>query len=131
MIEEISNLIRQKGPMGILPNELPEKEFEYLHKLSSEFIDDEDKGPDKFSALALCVITILSHQQNYPEKIAIKPDDLMEHMHLYSVAILFENMGRKTDAKIEPPTIDNIFDENRMVEISSESLAKLKKRKSI
>jgi len=131
VLKTISHLIEQKGALGIMPNNLPEKEFEYIYALSSKFIEeDDDKSPDKYSVLALCVISILSQQQNYPEKIAIHPDDLMKNMHLYCVAMMLENMGRKTDAKTGPPTIHNIFDENRMVEVPGETFAKLKAKKA-
>lgn len=41
----------------------------------------------------------------------------MNAIDLYSIAIGAEEVTRKTDVRIEPPTLDNIFDEKRNLSI--------------
>ena len=50
-----------------------------------------------------------------PTQLEVAVSTLMSHLHCYILALAAERVSRDTDIWIEPPTLANLFDEEREV----------------
>src|SRR3990172_12817809 len=109
----------QKDVKGLLPQNLSDKWLEILSDEAQEFINiqegvlQEEKAST--SALFIAVLTILQHQQGNKERTEVAEEELIRSMQNYIIALSAEEISRKTDIKVEPPTLKNIFRNDRQV----------------
>ena len=61
------------------------------------------------------MLVILLEQRGHPDKLDVAVSMLMRHLHCYILALAAERVSRDTAIWIEPPTLANIFDEEREV----------------
>ena len=61
------------------------------------------------------VLVFLMAQRGHPDTLEVAVSTLMTHLHCYILALVAERVSRDTDIWVEPPTLANIFDEEREV----------------
>jgi hypothetical protein len=80
----------------------------------------ENHNPDEkstMSALLISVLTILEYQKGNIGTVEVAPEELIRCFQNYIVALSAEEISRKTDIKVEPPTLENIFRDDRQVKV--------------
>jgi len=55
------------------------------------------------------------HSVGHPDQLDVAVSTLMSHLHCYILALAAERVSRDTDIWVEPPTLANIFDEEREI----------------
>ena len=111
----------QQDVKGLLPQNLSDKWLEILSDEAQEFINiqegvlQEEKAST--SALFIAVLTILQHQQGNKRSVEITPEELIRAFQNYIIALSAEEISRKTEIKVEPPTLKNIFRNDRQVKV--------------
>jgi hypothetical protein len=112
--EQFSNEVLTQGAAAVLPQNLPER---WLHALLEEAdIFQASDGTDvdnTCAGLLSAVLMILSAQHGYPETLEIPGETLMRSLSYYIITITAESVSRHTDIWVEPPTLENIFQEDR------------------
>jgi len=58
---------------------------------------------------------VLMAQRGHPAQPEVAVSTLMSHLHCYILALAAERVSRDTDIWLEPPTLANLFDEQREV----------------
>jgi hypothetical protein len=118
----------QKDVNGLLPQNLSDKWLEILSEEGEEFVNLQNGLPPNeeitMSALLISVLTILQHQQGNKERIEVAEEELIRAMRNYVIALAAEEISRKTDIKVEPPTLRNIFRDDRQVKVHYTGAAK-------
>ena len=64
----------------------------------------------------------LMAQRGHPDQLEVAVSTLLRHLHCYLLALAAERVSRHTDLWIEPPTVANIFDEEREVRARRRSI---------
>ena len=113
----------QKDIKGLLPQNLSDEwldvlsgeAHEYISKMNNESLPSEEEAST--SALFIAVVAILNHQHGNKGSFEIAPEELMRCIQNYIVALSTEEISRKTDVKVEPPTLKNIFRDDRRVKV--------------
>jgi hypothetical protein len=54
-------------------------------------------------------------QRGHPDQLDVTVSTLMNHLHCYILALAAERVSRDTEIWLEPPTLANLFDEEREV----------------
>jgi hypothetical protein len=118
----------QKDVKCLLPQNLSDKWLEILSDEAKEFINIQNGLPANeniiMSALLISVLTILEHQKGKKGTVEVVPEELIRAMQNYIVALSAEEISRKTDIKVEPPTLENIFRDDRQVKVHYTGAAK-------
>ena len=65
------------------------------------------------AGLLSAVILILSQHSGYPDQMEIPVTTLLRCMSYYVMTLAGEMVSRHTDMWVEPPTLENIFHEDR------------------
>ena len=111
----------QKDVKGLLPQNLSDEWLEILSEEAEEFINFQEGLPtdekSTMSALVITVLTILQHQQGNKKRIKVTSEELVRAFQNYIIALSAEEISRKTDIKVEPPTLKNIFRNDRKVKV--------------
>ena len=66
---------------------------------------------------------MLMQQSGDPSKLEMALSTLLRYMHYYVITLSAETISRKTDIWVEPPTLENIFSEDRVVKCMRKSIA--------
>jgi hypothetical protein len=118
----------QKDVKGLLPQNLSDKWLEILSDEAQEFINIQEgvltEEKTMMSALFIAVLTILEHQKGKKGSVEVTPEELIRSIQNYIIALAAEEISRKTYIKVEPPTIENIFRNNRQVKVHYTGAAK-------
>ncbi len=123
MLKKLSKVYKRKGAKGLLPHKLPDDVFNYMLSNVDKFLDGELEEENKgFSCIFFCVLMILNHQNGDTGEFQLPPEELFEAMQNYCIALTMEEVNKKTDMKTTPPTVFNILDSKRQVEISSDAV---------
>ena len=61
------------------------------------------------------VLVVLMEQRGHPDQLDVAVSTLMSHLHCYILALAAERVSRDTEIWLEPPTLANLFDEEREV----------------
>jgi hypothetical protein len=65
---------------------------------------------------------MLMQQSGDPSKLEIALSTLLRYMNYYVITLSAETISRKTDIWVEPPTLENIFSEDRVVKCMRKSI---------
>ncbi|HLC17027.1 MAG TPA: hypothetical protein VJL89_12465 [Thermodesulfovibrionia bacterium] len=118
----------QKDVKGLLPQNLSDEWLEILSEEAEEFINFQEGLPtdekSTMSALVITVLTILQHQQGNKKRIKVTSEELVRAFQNYIIALSAEEISRKTEIKVEPPTLENIFSNDRQVKVRYTGAAK-------
>ena len=120
-INKLLKLIKKNGIKCLLPQNLTD---EILHRMIQEAdaIDNDTTDEIPSSSLLLAILHLASGSKITKQmEITIPEEQLMDYFSLYVTAIRLELMKRKGDITISDnslPTLNNIFDKNRKMDIS-------------
>ena len=112
--EQFSTEVLQRGASAVLPQHLPERwlntlleEAEILQQEGSDTVEDTCAG------LLSAVLVLYSAQHGHPDTMEIAATTLLRYMSYYIITLSAESVSRHTDIWVEPPTLENIFQEER------------------
>jgi hypothetical protein len=127
-IKQFVNEVVQKDVKGLLPQNLSDRWLDVLSEEAEDFINiQEGILPDEkttMSALVISVLTILEHQKGKKGSVEVTQEELIRCFQNYIVALSAEEISRTTDIKVEPPTLENIFRDDRQVKVHYTGAAK-------
>ncbi len=120
MIQRLAEVYDKNGAEALLPQNLPEDVYDFLQEQADPFIADELGEEDAgFACLLFCVLMILDYQNGgNGGEVEVPVEGLHRHMERYCFTLALESITRITDQKVERATLQNIFDEDRQVEIT-------------
>ena len=112
--EQFSNEVLTQGAAAVLPQNLPEYWLNALLEEAEIFREGDGSDMDNTCAgLLSAVLVIFSAQSGYPEKMEIPGETLMRSLDYYIITITAETVSRHSDIWVEPPTLENIFQDDR------------------
>ena len=117
---QFSTEVLRRGAAAVLPQHLPDH---WLDALLAEadmlapaaWGPQEDRVHESCAGLLGAVLVVLMEQRGHPDQLEVAVSTLMSHLHCYILALSAERVSRDTDIRVEPPTLVNIFDEEREV----------------
>ena len=118
---QFSTEVLQRGAAAVLPQNLPDRWLNALLEEADLFAPGEwdpeegDSVDDCCAGLLGAVLVVLMAQRGHPDKLEVAASTLMSHLHCYILALSAERVSRDTDIRVEPPTLVNLFDEEREV----------------
>jgi hypothetical protein len=119
---QFSAEVLRHGAAAVLPQHLPDRWLDALLEeadlLAPGEWDSEEGNSvhDCCAGLLGAVLMILMAQRSpNPDQLEVAVSTLMSHLHCYILALAAERVSRDTDTWLEPPTLANIFDEEREV----------------
>ena len=118
---QFSAEVLQRGAAAVLPQHLPDHWLDALLEeaelLAPEAWDpqEEDRVHECCAGLLGAVLVVLMAQRGHPDQLEVTVSTLMNHLHCYMLALAAERVSRDTDIWLEPPTLANLFDEQREV----------------
>ena len=119
--------VLQRGAAAVLPQHLPDHWLDALlaeaELLAPEAGDlqENDRVQECCAGLLGAVLVVLMAQRGHPDQLEVAVSTLMNHLHCYILALAAERVSRDTDIWLEPPTLANIFDEERAVQAKRRS----------
>ena len=122
LLSKFGNEVLSKGAEAVLPHNLTSEWLSRLQKMADDFIDvNFDDGQCKYEnyrvdpILSACVTEITSYQnEGYSD---IKERDMFEKLTMYALSVTIESVNKKADLGLGQPTLDNIFDRNRFLQL--------------
>ena len=118
---QFSTEVLWRGATAVLPQNIPDRWLDALLEEADLFAPgepDPEEGhhvEDCCAGLLGAVLVVLMEQRGHPDQLEVAASTLMSHMHCYILALSAESVSRHTDIWVEPPTVANIFDEEREV----------------
>jgi hypothetical protein len=123
LLSKFANEVLSEGPSAVLPQNLSLEWLVKIQKMADDFLDlnfvsnnCEDVGDSVDPILSACVSEILTyHQEGTTE---ISADDLIKKITIYAIQITIETIRRQSGIAVDHPSLEDIFDLNRMTELS-------------
>ena len=118
---QFSAEVLQRGAAAVLPQHLSDRWLDALLEeaelLAPEAWDplEDDRVQECCAGLLDAVLVVLMAQRGHPDRQEEAVSTLMNHLHCYILALAAERVSRDTDIWLEPPTLANLFDEEREV----------------
>lgn len=128
MLNEFIDEVTSQGAEAVLPQNLSDAWLDNLYAASVDFLrtaaaeeppeaSDEEMFEDEESMLLLtAVVEILQYQRAYHADMAFAEGELFEPISCYALSIVFEYLARKVQMEIAPPTLETIFDQDRVID---------------
>ncbi len=124
LLSRFANEVLSKGPSALLPQNLSLEWLTKVQKMVDDFLDInfvsnncEDVGDSVDPILSACVYEILGHHQEGTTEISA--DDLIKKITIYAIQITIETIRRQSGIAVDHPSLENIFDLNRLMELSN------------
>src|SRR5262249_3408219 len=118
---QFSAEVLRRGAAAGLPQHLPDPwlggrlgEAEVLAH-EAWHAQEEESVRECCAGLLVAVLVVLMEQRGHPDQLEVAVSTLMSHLHCYMLALAAERVSRDTDIWLEPPTLANLFDEQREV----------------
>ena len=118
---QFSAEVLQRGAAAVLPQHLSDRWLDALLEeaelLAPEAWDpqEDDRVHECCAGLLGAVLVVLMAQRGHPDQLEVAVSTLMSHLHCYILALAAERVSRDTEIWLEPPTLANLFDEEREV----------------
>ena len=116
-LEEVST----KGAEAVLPQHLSDAWLAALLEEGNALTEGESEE-EPCAGLLAAVLKILDYQSGAPfargEPLEVSTQALLSSINYYVLCLAMEEVSRRTDIKAEPPTLDNMFQEDREVAFS-------------
>ena len=123
LLSKFANEVLSKGPSALLPQNLSLEWLVKIQKMADDFLDlnfvsnnCEDVGNRADPILTACVSEILNHHQEGTTEIS--EDDLIKKTTIYAIQITIETIRRQSGIAVDHPSLEDIFDLNRLSELS-------------
>ena len=119
---QFSAEVLQRGAAAVLPQHLSDRWLDALLEeaelLAPEAWDpqEDDRVQECCAGLLGAVLVVLMAQRGHPDQLEVAVSTLMSHLHCYILALAAERVSRDTEIWVEPPTLENLFDEEREVQ---------------
>ncbi len=131
MINQFIDQVISKGADAALPQNLNEEWLDKIYIAAKNFLktaagntpdqsDAEFLGDDNSLIMLSAVTDIAQHQKGYsPDEktFELPEEELFEYISCYSLSVIIESIVRETEIDIEPPTLESIFDRERLFEV--------------
>jgi hypothetical protein len=118
-VQKLLKLIKKNGIKCLLPQNLTD-EILYRMIREADAIDNDSTEETPSSGLLIAILHLESKSIKKGIEIKIAPEKLMEYFSFYITSIRLEEKRRKKEIFITEeslPTIENIFDKNRTMDI--------------
>ena len=119
--EQFAIEVLHRGAVAVLPQHLLDRWLDALLE-EADLLAPEEWDPEEGDCVHDCcagllgaVLVVLMEQRGHPDQLEVAVSTLMSHLHCYILALAAERVSRDTDIWVEPPTLANIFDEEREV----------------
>jgi hypothetical protein len=118
---QFSTEVLWRGATAVLPQNIPDRWLDALLEEADLFApgepdpEDVNRVEDCCAGLLGAVFVLLMEQRGHPPQLEIAASTLLRSIHSYILALSAESVSRHTDIWVEPPTLENIFDEEREV----------------
>jgi hypothetical protein len=119
---QFSAEVLQRGAAAVLPQHLPDRWLDALLEEADLLAPEEEGAPEEgdhvhksCAGLLGAVLVVLMEQRGHPDQLEVAVSTLMSHLYCYILALAAERVSRDTDIWLEPPTLANLFDEEREV----------------
>ena len=134
-INQFMDDVISRGAEAVLPQNLNEEWFERLFIAAKAFLfmaiqekaleEEEEPFKDENSMMLLTAVTeLFQSQKSYaPEKEdeAVDEGVFFEYLSCYCLSIIFEAIQKESEFTFVPPTIETIFDRERLYDIEQET----------
>ena len=118
---QFSAEVLQRGAAAVLPQHLPDHWLDALLE-EADLLAPGEGDPEEGDRVHECcagllgaVLVVLMEQRGHPAQLDVAVSTLMSHLHCYILALAAERVSRDTEFWLEPPTLANLFDEEREV----------------
>jgi len=118
---QFSAEVLQRGAAAVLPQHLPDHWLDALLE-EADLLAPGEGDPEEGDRVHECcagllgaVLVVLMEQRGHLNQLEVAVTTLMSHLHCYILALAAERVSRDTDIWLEPPTLANLFDEEREV----------------
>src|SRR5262245_2347690 len=118
---QFSAEVLRRGAAAVLPQHLPDRWLDALLEEAELFapeawdLQEDDRVRECCAGLLGAVLVVLMAQRGHPAQLEVAVGTLMSHLHCYILALAAERVSRDTEIWLEPPTLANLFDEDREV----------------
>ena len=118
---QFSAEVLRRGAAAVLPQHLPDHWLDALLEEAELLAPGAEDPPEGDSVQECCagllgaVLVLLMEQRGHPDQLEVAVGTLLSHLHCYILALAAERASRDTDIWLEPPSLANIFDEEREV----------------
>ena len=119
---QFSAEVLRRGAAAVLPQHLPDHWLDALLEEAELFApeawdpQEDDRVHECCAGLLGAVLVVLMEQRGHPAQLEVAVSTLLRHLHCYILALAAERVSRDTDMWLEPPTLANLFDEEREVQ---------------
>lgn len=131
MINRFIDEVVSKGAEAVLPQNLEDQWLDMIYVAAKNFLStaltmnsdtpEEEILNDELSMMMLsAVVEIVQHQNGYKqsgEPFEIPEEQIFECISCYALAIVVESIARESDIDLSPPSMDTIFDRERLFEV--------------
>ena len=131
MLNQFVDEVISQGAEALLPHALDEKWLDRMYVASKNFlkiatrpegvIQEEEILNDINSMIMLSsIVEIAQHQSGYApsnKPYEIPEDRIFEYISCYALSVVFESISRESGTSIELPTLDTIFERDRLFDI--------------
>src|SRR5215510_14677973 len=118
---QFSAEVLRRGAAAVLPQHLTDRWLDALLEEADLLAPEEEDSAegnrvqDCCAGLLGAVLVVLMEQRGHPAQLDVAVSTLMSHLHCYILALAAERVSRDTEIWLEPPTLANLFDEEREV----------------
>jgi len=123
VLKNLEELIRKQGKSCLLPQNLPDTILVRMEEETIALEEDSENPPP--SALLIAVLELKSEGLiSLSGKIEISSEELMDNFYVYSSSVrleLLRRSGKLVISKESSPTLDNILDGNRILNVTNQS----------
>ena len=118
---QFSAEILQRGAAAVLPQHLPDRWLDALLE-EADLLAPGEGAPEESDSVHECcagllgaVLVVFMEQRGHPAQLEVAVSTLMSCLHCYILTLAAERVSCDTDIWVEPPTLANLFDEEREV----------------
>src|SRR5262249_24838488 len=118
---QFSAEVLRRGAAAVLPQHLSDRWLDALLG-EADLLAPEEEDSEEGSGVRDCcagllgaVLVVLMEQRGHPNQLDVAVSTLMRYLYCYALALAAERVSRDTDIWLEPPTLANLFDEEREV----------------
>lgn len=112
--------VLSQGVEALLPQHLPDHWLDQLLVEGNAYLDQQEGV--SMSTLLMTVLALVDYQQGDVSAssgvITLPLQELNHYLSVYVLCLGIEKVSRSTDISGEAPTLDNIFDNDRVVRFS-------------